>query len=101
VLVSVVAFRRRDRDRRRRIAAAADLVILCAPVAVNVTTLSAPRRGRAGCRRHDVGSTKRGIVSAAEAHGLIGSSAAIRSRAPRRRGPRRRASTCSGAGRGS
>jgi prephenate dehydrogenase len=52
-------------------AAAADLVILCAPIAVNVTTLTAlAPRLRPDAVVTDVGSTKRGIVAAAEAHGL-------------------------------
>src|SRR3954466_1282226 len=52
-------------------AVAADLVVLCAPVAVNAAMLAAlaPRLGRdAGVPA--VGSTKRDIVPAAEAHGL-------------------------------
>ena len=52
-------------------AAAADLVVLCAPVAINAATLAAlaPRLGP-GAVVTDVGSTKRDIVAAAEAHGL-------------------------------
>jgi prephenate dehydrogenase/GNAT superfamily N-acetyltransferase len=55
-------------------AAGADLVLLCAPVAVNLATLPtlaalAPRLGT-GAVVTDVGSTKRDIVAAAEAHGL-------------------------------
>ena len=52
-------------------AAAADLVVLCAPVAVNAATLAAlaPRLGPATVVT-DVGSTKREIVAAAEAHGI-------------------------------
>ena len=46
-------------------------MVLCAPVAVNVATLAAlaPRLGP-GAVVTDVGSTKRDIVAAAEAHGL-------------------------------
>jgi prephenate dehydrogenase/GNAT superfamily N-acetyltransferase len=52
-------------------AAGADLVILCAPVAINAATLAtlAPRLGP-GTVVTDVGSTKRGIVAAAESLGL-------------------------------
>jgi prephenate dehydrogenase len=52
-------------------AATADLVILCAPLAVNLAALTAlaPRLG-AGAVVTDVGSTKRDIVAAAEALGL-------------------------------
>ena len=54
-------------------AASADLVILCAPVAVNASTLAAlaPRLGPEAVVT-DVGSTKRGIVAAAESHGVDG-----------------------------
>ena len=52
-------------------AAAADLVVLCAPVAVNVATLTAlSARLRPDAVITDVGSTKRDIVAAAEALGL-------------------------------
>ena len=46
-------------------------MVLCAPVAVNVATLAAlaPRLAP-GAVVTDVGSTKRDIVAAAEAHGL-------------------------------
>jgi prephenate dehydrogenase len=52
-------------------AAAADLVILCAPLSVNLATLTAlvPRL-RPGALVTDVGSTKREIVAAAEALGF-------------------------------
>src|SRR3954465_12275548 len=52
-------------------ALAADLIVLCAPVAVNAATLAAlaPRLGPDAVVT-DVGSTKRDIVAAAEAHGL-------------------------------
>jgi prephenate dehydrogenase len=52
-------------------AAAADLVILCAPLAVNLAALTAlaPRLAP-GAIVTDVGSTKRNIVAAAEALGL-------------------------------
>ncbi len=52
-------------------AATADLVVLCAPLAVNLAALTAlaPRLGPATLVT-DVGSTKRGIVAAAEALGL-------------------------------
>jgi prephenate dehydrogenase len=52
-------------------AAAADLVVLCAPVAVNVTTLAAlaPRLGPDAIVT-DVGSTKRDIMAAAEGAAL-------------------------------
>ena len=54
-------------------AAAADLVVLCAPVAVNLATLAAlAARLAPGAIVTDVGSTKRDIVAAAEAHGLHG-----------------------------
>src|SRR3954462_7356663 len=54
-------------------AVAADLVVLCAPVAVNAAMLAAlaPRLGP-GVVVTDVGSTKRDIVAAAEAHGVKG-----------------------------
>jgi prephenate dehydrogenase/GNAT superfamily N-acetyltransferase len=54
-------------------AAGADLVVLCAPLAVNVAALAAlaPRLAP-GALVTDVGSTKRGIVAAAEGHGLEG-----------------------------
>ena len=54
-------------------ALAADLIVLCAPVAVNAATLAvlAPRLGPDAVVT-DVGSTKRDIVAAAEAHGLHG-----------------------------
>jgi prephenate dehydrogenase len=52
-------------------AAAADLVVLCAPVAVNLATLAAlgPRLAP-GAIVTDVGSTKRDIAAAADAQGL-------------------------------
>ncbi|MEO5822097.1 MAG: prephenate dehydrogenase/arogenate dehydrogenase family protein [Vicinamibacteraceae bacterium] len=54
-------------------AAGADLVVLCAPIAVNIQALTAlaPRLAP-GTLITDVGSTKRGIVAAAESHGLEG-----------------------------
>ncbi len=54
-------------------AASADLVILCAPIAVNVATFEtlAPRL-QPGTVVTDVGSTKRDIVAAAESRGVDG-----------------------------
>ena len=54
-------------------ALAAELIVLCAPVAVNVATLAAlaPRLGPDAVVT-DVGSTKRDIVAAAETHGVHG-----------------------------
>jgi prephenate dehydrogenase len=54
-------------------ALAADLIVLCAPVAVNAATLAAlaPRLAPDAVVT-DVGSTKRDIVAAAEAHGVKG-----------------------------
>jgi prephenate dehydrogenase len=71
VLVSAVALGAVTETAGDVSAAAADLVILCAPVAVNVTTLAAlAARLAPGAIVTDVGSTKRGIVAAAEALGL-------------------------------
>jgi prephenate dehydrogenase len=72
VLVSAVAFGAvTETAGDLSAAASADLVVLCAPVAVNVATLAAlaPRLAP-GAVVTDVGSTKRDIVAAAEAHGL-------------------------------
>ena len=52
-------------------ASAADLVVLCAPVAVNAATLATlAARLEPGAVVTDVGSTKRDIVATAEAHGF-------------------------------